>query len=154
MSTGEGAGLVCVSVCSHCANVFPVATSVPTPSFPHLSPSQNPAFGVHRHLIPKLVRARGWVGAPSRGRTEPHHYQVTPRTLCHLRHLSKLFDLWTCLLPRFRGAQDRLQLAPSSLARRPAFLLENSREELVDLWGLSWAVPEGRVGPSSPSPTL
>lgn len=71
----EGA---CVSVCSHCAKVFPVAISALTPTFPSLSPNQVLAFGAHRHF--------------HRGRAEPHHSS-------HPSHPPKLFDLWSYLLP-------------------------------------------------------
>lgn len=65
----EGA---CVSVCSHCAKVFPVAISALTPTFPSLSPNQVLAFGAHRHF--------------HRGRAEPHHSS-------HPSHPPKLFVL-------------------------------------------------------------
>lgn len=52
---------VCVVTVQRC--LFPVAISTPTPSFLRHAPSQDPAFGAHRHLSPELIR--GWVEVTS-----------------------------------------------------------------------------------------
>lgn len=79
----EGA---CVSVCSHCAKVFPVAISALIPTFPSLSPSQALAFGAHGHF--------------HRGRANPTTTRVTPHILMSTsKSPPKLFDLWSYLLP-------------------------------------------------------
>lgn len=100
VSMGEGA-FVCVSVCSHCAKVFPVATSAPTPSSPHLSPSQGPASGVHRHLIPSLSEPKTELRPfPEAGLNPPTTKSLlTP--FANFSHPPKFFDLRTCLLPSF-----------------------------------------------------
>lgn len=86
---------MCVSVCSHCLKVFPVATFAPLPHFP--------AIGAHRIPVPMLVRARGGLEPLHRGRTEPLSRIIpTPFANLSVTPLNAL-TMGGCLLPIVLG---------------------------------------------------
>lgn len=134
----HGRGGLCVCVCvSHCAKVFPVATSAPTPSSPHLSPSQRPAFGVHRHLIPSLSEPKAELRPLPEAGLNPTTTKPPLTPFANLSHPSKFFDLQTCLLPGFlecpgSGIFLLLILLPwLSMQTPPPFFQGNRQKNLL-----------------------